>query len=74
MLSNGGFIALADLDIEDGTFHSDNEGVFHFGFDRDKLVEIASKVGFKDIEIETANTIKKPHQDFDVFLLCAKKI
>ena len=74
MLPNGGFIALADLDTEDGTFHSDNEGVFHFGFDRDKLVEIALKVGFKDIEMETANSIKKPHQDFSVFLLCAKKI
>ncbi|SFV66108.1 methyltransferase, putative [hydrothermal vent metagenome] len=73
MLSDDGFIALADLDIEDGTFHSDNEGVFHFGFDRDELVEIAKRVGFRDVEIETANVIEKPHRSFEVFLMSAKR-
>jgi cyclopropane fatty-acyl-phospholipid synthase-like methyltransferase len=73
MLPDGGFIALADLDSEDGTFHSDNEGVFHFGFDREEIVSIAKRVGFEDVEIETANIIKKPHSDFGVFLLTAKR-
>ena len=73
MLPQGGFIALADLDIEDGSFHSDNTGVFHYGFDRDKLGEIAQKVGFKMIRFETASIIKKPHRDFSVFLMCGIK-
>jgi len=73
MLPNGGFIALADLDSEDGSFHSDNEGVFHFGFNRDKLKDIAQKVGFKMIKFETANIIKKPHKDFSVFLMSGVK-
>ena len=73
MLPNGGFIALADLDKEDGTFHSDNIGVFHFGFDREELVAIAKKVGFKELHIETVNTINKPHRSFPVFLLTGKK-
>jgi cyclopropane fatty-acyl-phospholipid synthase-like methyltransferase len=73
MLPEGGFIALADLDAEDGTFHSDNTGVFHFGFERDKLVALVEKVGFKEVKIETANTINKPHKSFPVFLLTAKK-
>ena len=32
MLHDGGFIAIADLDSEDGSFHSDNTGVHHHGF------------------------------------------
>jgi ubiquinone/menaquinone biosynthesis C-methylase UbiE len=33
-LRPGGWIALADLDVEDGTFHADATGVYHHGFDR----------------------------------------
>jgi predicted TPR repeat methyltransferase len=70
-LKNGGFIAIADLEKEDGSFHSDNTGVFHFGFERDELKEIVSSCGFKNIEIKNINTIKKPHSDFGIFLLSA---
>ena len=73
MLPYSGFIALADLDSEDGSFHSDNIGVFHFGFNRDELKSIAQKVGFKMIKFETANIIKKPHKDFSIFLMSAVK-
>ncbi|MBU1666837.1 class I SAM-dependent methyltransferase [bacterium] len=73
LLAEDGFIALADLDREDGTFHSDNEGVFHFGFDRDVLENIAKKVGFKEIKFYTANTIEKPQAIYTVFLMTAKK-
>ncbi|MGW8169411.1 MAG: class I SAM-dependent DNA methyltransferase [Sulfurovaceae bacterium] len=74
MLNKGGFIAIADLDSEDGTFHSDNEGVYHYGFDREKLTNIAKKVGFRNIIFETANIIEKPHKNFSVFTMIAKKI
>jgi len=73
MLTPDGFIALADLDDEDGTFHSDNEGVYHFGFDRDSLKNIASAVGFRDIAIESVSTIEKPHRVFTTFLMTARK-
>jgi len=73
MLPDGGFIALADLDTEDGSFHSDNTGVFHYGFDRDELREIAQKVGFKMIQFETVSIINKAHNDFSVFLMTAIK-
>ena len=68
-----GFIAIADLEAEDGTFHSDNTGVFHFGFKEDALCKIVTNAGFKDVKIENINTINKPHRDFGVFLLTAKK-
>jgi cyclopropane fatty-acyl-phospholipid synthase-like methyltransferase len=73
MLNDGAFIAIADLDTEDGSFHSDNTGVFHYGFDREALQRIAEDVGFKDVKFETANTINKPHATFTVFLMTGVK-
>ncbi|MDB2562626.1 class I SAM-dependent methyltransferase [Sulfurimonas sp.] len=72
-IKKDGFIALADLESEDGTFHSDNTGVFHFGFDADTLHTIVMNAGFTNIKIENINTIKKPQRDFGVFLLSAIK-
>ncbi|MFA5501406.1 MAG: class I SAM-dependent methyltransferase [Sulfurovaceae bacterium] len=74
MLNKGGFIAIADLDSEDGTFHSDNKGVYHYGFDREKLTNIAQKAGFENINFETANIIEKPHANFSVFAMTAQKV
>lgn len=72
-LKDDGFIALADLQREDGTFHSDNEGVFHFGFDTKEIESIAKEVGFKDIKIEETHIIEKPEQSYMVFLITAIK-
>jgi len=73
LLAPNGFIALADLDTEKGDFHSDNTGVFHFGFDRDHLIELAQKVGFKEVKMVDANIIKKPQATYEVFLLLGYK-
>ncbi|MBD3796664.1 MAG: class I SAM-dependent methyltransferase [Campylobacterales bacterium] len=71
-LNENGFLAIADLESEDGTFHSDNEGVFHFGFDKEELCKVVEECGFKNISFENINTIKKPHRDFGIFLLSAE--
>jgi len=73
MLNENGFIAIADLDSEDGSFHSDNAGVHHHGFDRNELEKIAKEVGFNDIKFDLASTIDKPHCTFTVFLMTAVK-
>jgi cyclopropane fatty-acyl-phospholipid synthase-like methyltransferase len=73
LLNDNGYIAIADLDSEDGTFHSEDTGVCHYGFDRDEISQIAKDVGFKDIKIETASIINKPHRNFSLFLLTASK-
>jgi len=73
LLEGNGFIAIADLDTEDGSFHSDNTGVFHYGFEREKLEAIAKEVGFKNIRFALASTINKPHANFTVFLMLAEK-
>jgi len=72
-IKKDGFIAIADLESEDGTFHSDNTGVHHFGFEKENLYEIVKKSGFKEIQIQQINTIKKPHRDFGIFLLTARR-
>ena len=41
MLNKNGVLAIADLDIEDGTFHTEDTGVFHFGFDRKEFQDKA---------------------------------
>jgi predicted TPR repeat methyltransferase len=73
LLKPSGFIAIADLEEEDGSFHSDNSGVFHFGFKKERLEKTVQKAGFKNIKIETINTISKEHRDFTIFLLTAQK-
>ena len=34
VVTPGGYLGIADLDLDDGQFHDDNTGVFHFGFNR----------------------------------------
>ena len=68
-----GFIAIADLQSEDGTFHSDNSGVFHFGFNEEELKKIVLTCGFSDVKFKHINTINKPHGDFGIFLLTARR-
>ncbi len=73
MLNENGFLAIADLDREDGTFHKEDTGVFHFGFDRDFILEAAGKAGFKNLQIISASTANKPYGKYPVFLLTGNK-
>ncbi len=78
VLRPGGKICFADLDTEDGSFHGDNTGVFHLGFDRDKLRMLCEQAEFCEIRDSTATTIVKEvggaPREFPIFLICAKKI
>ncbi len=73
MLNENGFIALADLDVEDGSFHTEDTGVFHFGFERKTLQSYATSAGFKNIKIESSSMAYKPHGKYSIFLLTAQK-
>ena len=73
-LNPAGMLALADLDLEDGSFHpADTEGVYHFGFDRDELRLTLQRHGFEQIEFFTAHTIEGETRDYPVFLVTARK-
>jgi len=73
LLKDNGTIAIADLDTEDGSFHTEDTGVFHCGFDRDEFVKSAKSAGFKDIKIQDASTVVKPTGNYSVFLLTGIK-
>ena len=72
-LKECGKLFIADLYSEDGTFHSDNTGVIHFGFEKEKVIDAFEKAGLKNIQFETLQTISKPHRDFDVFFIVGEK-
>jgi cyclopropane fatty-acyl-phospholipid synthase-like methyltransferase len=73
-LQSGGQVALADLDEEDGTFHpEDTEGVFHHGFDRDRLKKIMMDNGFANIQFHTVHSVGKEGKDYPIFLVTAAK-
>lgn len=72
-LGDGGFLAISDLDKEDGTFHTEDTGVHHFGFDRDVIASAAEKALFKSVNIINASVVAKPHGAYPVFLLTAVK-
>ena len=73
LLSDDGVIAISDLDSEDGSFHTEDTGVYHFGFNRDDISTAAKKANFRDVSIVNASIVKKPHGEYSVFLLTAKK-
>ena len=76
----GGWIALADLEPEDGTFHRDTRGVVHHGIDPAELAAQLETVGFTPESIQTVHTIQRPlaegadPKDYPVFLLVARKV
>lgn len=78
MLKPGGWLALVDLDAEDGSFHgSDMPGVMHHGFDRAALQEELCAAGFGQTSARTAHTITKTAADgrvsrYPVFLITAR--
>jgi SAM-dependent methyltransferase len=74
LLAPGGRLALADLDTEDGSFHSpDAEGIHHHGFDRHELETLAREAGFDDVEFSTATTIVDEGRSYPLFLLTARR-
>ena len=73
LLNPEGYLAIADLYTEDGSFHGPNVKV-HLGFDPDKLKEIFMKNGFKNIAYKTCFVIKRESgATYPVFLLVANK-
>lgn len=62
LLVPGGCIALVDLDVEDGSFHGDNPGVHHHGFQRDEIERQLTTVGFRSIGQRTAYCFEKPDE------------
>jgi ubiquinone/menaquinone biosynthesis C-methylase UbiE len=76
MLAQPGWLCVADLDCEDGSFHSP-EFSGHRGFDRGELEKICLQTGFRDVAFDTAyRTIRETaggEKTYPVFLMTARK-
>jgi len=75
-LKPGGLLALADLDSEDGSFHSPGtEGVFHHGFDRTALQSTLEAAGFDEVRFATALEFEKEGKGpYAVFFVTARRV
>jgi hypothetical protein len=74
-----GYLALADLDEEGGSFHNDPVGVFHNGFKRDALEKMLRAAGFESTRCGQAAEVSKPILDgstrkFSVFLMTGRRL
>ena len=67
LLEEGGHLCVADLEAEDGSFHSDDfHG--HHGFERDDLASQLAAAGFSDVAFRDCYRIDRDGVDYQVFL------
>jgi ubiquinone/menaquinone biosynthesis C-methylase UbiE len=76
ILASPGWLCIADLDREDGSFHGSGfEG--HRGFDREELRRLVEQAGFANVRFDTAYNMPRKidgvERLFTIFLLVAKK-
>lgn len=79
LIAPGGFLCIADLDKEDGSFHDefpDFDG--HNGFDQEALMELLHLIGFAAVQSDIFYTNTRKNADgttrsYPVFLMIAYK-
>ena len=74
-LKDGGVLCINDLDKEDGSFHKDqnNDGVEHYGYEKEELFSIAKNLGFEVLAYKIVYKQLKNEQYYPLFNLIVKK-
>ena len=79
MLVDGGYLAVADLQEEDGSFHDAGaDGIMHHGFNPQDLVKTVTALGLTQVSVQEVHSIIKTsdagiERAYPVFLLSGKK-
>lgn len=77
LLPSGGWLAIADLDLEDGSFHGPTVTDVHFGFDRGSLTEQLDQAGLDRIVFRTVHTMRRDTgtgpREYPIFLVTARR-
>jgi hypothetical protein len=73
-----GKLLIVDLDVDDGSFHRNHIGFDgHNGFEHKALTEMAKKVGFKNVTIQTFYESTETHDGiekaYSLFIMKAEK-
>ncbi len=72
VLKPTGILCIADLDLEDGSFHEyEFEG--HHGFARQELTMLLEKAGFEGIRFTTPYSVEKHSRHYPLFLAVGAK-
>ncbi|MBJ6727736.1 class I SAM-dependent DNA methyltransferase [Geomesophilobacter sediminis] len=71
-LNPGGWLALADLEKEDGSFHADTV-VEHNGFEREFFPGTFQRAGLSEIGVVTAAVVEKGERSYPVLLAFGSK-
>jgi ubiquinone/menaquinone biosynthesis C-methylase UbiE len=72
LLHKDGYLAIADLYTEDGSFHGEGfDG--HNGFDVADLEAQMKKAGFHSVQTETCFVMQKGANNYPIFLMIARK-
>lgn len=77
LLNTNGYLCIADLDEEDGSFHPKEQNFDgHFGFNKNNLETILKNAGFEIVHYSIPYTIENKETDkkYPVFLMIAKKL
>lgn len=76
-LEPGGWLAICDLDREDGSFHDDPRLDVHHGFDRGALAAQVTELGLEAVETSTPWVMRKEGEsgtkEYPLFLLIGRK-
>lgn len=78
LLKPRGWLAIADLDTEDGSFHGDLPGVFHQGFARSQIAEWLAQAGLSRVSVGDAHSMTKESatggmRSYSIFLAIGQK-
>ena len=74
LLEPGGYLCIADLDAEDGSFHGEGfDG--HRGFDRTHLGALTEQAGFGAVDFSTVFRMTRgdPAREYPIFLMVCRK-
>jgi predicted TPR repeat methyltransferase len=70
LLTDGGHLAIVDLDLEDGSFHGDGfDG--HHGFDHAAFADDLRRAGFTNVSFERCHHIVRDGHTYPLFLATA---
>jgi len=77
-LKPGGYLCVADLDPDNGLFHADNSDIFHFGFEREVMMDLFRSAGLTKVRASTAAVMPRLGEDgvqreFLIFLVTGVK-
>lgn len=79
LLRPGGYLAIADLDAEDGSFHGEGVGGVHHGFSEKQMCRFMVDAGLSAVEVGVAHVMVRPGPEgtvrkYPVLLATAGKV